>query len=483
MSTVYLKIYSYKKLKMENEFVDVLHLEDLATAECYETYKVTSGKYAGKHVDKLDENFEYHDFCGVPITLVEKNLITDFNPDDTTKINLENYIDKCKYEYYIVVKLGNDIHLKETDDERIIEEFKHFISPSVTVELLSKISSNPDKLVLGSDLVSKMLGNVDTLTSQDPNQYVSIKDYNISEKYNTLKRRIVGLDKELRMLLANISKNISLSYTKMEPSKIKELKSNILILGPRGTGKTFMIESIADLFGVPYTIEDSTRYTPAAYVGSSVEEILINLYNNAGEDHKLFEHGIVFLDEIDKICKRTDLKDYAIKEATQNGLLTIIRGTKLNIKMRKGFMEVPLTIDTSKLTFVLSGAFEEILGKDNITSEDLINYGMIPQLADRITLSIRTKNPTREDLKDALVSGEYSYLKLLEEYLKIYNIPLEVNEYFIDYIVNIAYTSNSGYRGLGKAITECINDILFDLYDGKLESVKLMKELKGDNHE
>lgn len=463
--------------------IDVLHLEDLALAEGEKQYKILSGKYDGKFVDRFGNDFEEHDFCGLPITLIEKNVLTDFNLEDTYKINLESYKSKYEYEYCIIDKIGNEVRLRETDDKKIIEAYGRSVYPSVAKELMSKIEGNPNSFSLPADLVSKMLGHEDSLTLQDSNKFISIKDYNISEKYSALRAKIIGLDNELRVLLANISKNISLSYTELEASKVKELKSNILILGPRGTGKTFMIESVAELFGVPFTIEDSTRYTPAAYAGSSVEDILINLYNNSGENKELFEHGIIFLDEIDKICKKCDSKEYAIKEATQNGLLTIMRGTKLNIKIRKGFTEVPLTVDTSKLTFVLSGAFEEIIDKDNITSDDLIQYGMIPQLADRITLSIRTKNPTRENLKEALVNGSFSYIKLLEEYLSIYNIPLEVNEEFIDNIVDIAYSSNSGYRGLSRMITECLNDSLFDLYDGKMESISLVRELKGDNNE
>lgn len=484
MEEVYIKIYSYKKVKIGEECLDVLHLEDIALSNKEWKYKIVSGKYQGKVVDLFDENYDSHDFCAIPVSLVEKNLMTDFNPEDTSKINLENYKKKSKYEYYKVEKVYDKPFLKETDDAKVIEAFKHFASPSLSSALDSLISTSPDRLVIPPDLVSQMLGREDSLTLQDPNSNNnSLKDWNISEKYNTLRKRIIGLDQELRILLANINKNISLSYTDMEPSKIKELKSNILILGPRGSGKTFMIENIADLFGVPYAIEDATRYTPSAYVGFSVEEILINLYRNSGENKKMFEHGIIFLDEFDKICKKMDPKDHAIKEATQDGLLTILRGTKVNLKVRKGPIEVPLMVDTSKLTFVLSGAFEEIIDSENITSKDLVKYGMIPQLADRITLTIRTKNPTRENLKEALVNGEYSYLKLLEEYLKIYNIPLLVNENFIDYIVSIASLSNSGYRGLTNAITKCLNDILFELYAGKLDEVKLMKELKGGIYE
>lgn len=480
MEETYIKIYSHKKVRVDESDHDVLYLDDLAPAvHENNVYKILVGKYEGKYIKELDKNFGSSDFCCRPITLVERHLLTDGNLENTEAINITNYKEKCKYEYYIVLKGGIRPVLKETDDKKIVEEFNRSLNPSAADELFSAINkSNGDSFVLNANLTSKLLNKENSLTMQDPNQYKTrISDFKISEKYEQLKKRIIGLDKELKILLANINKNISLSYTKLPSDKIKELKTGILILGPRGTGKTFMIESIADLFGVPSTIEDSTRYTPAAYKGSDIEDILMHLYTNSRERKEVFEHGIVFLDEIDKICKRTDQEDYALKEDTQNGLLTILRGTVIHKKVREGFSEQDITLDTSKLTFVLSGAFEEILDKENITKDDLIEYGMIPQLADRIHLFIKTKNPSKEELRLALVDGEYSYLKLFAEYLNLFGISLEVDDDFIDYIVEEAFSLGTGYRALSTALTEYLNDILFDLYDGKMDVVKLTRKV------
>lgn len=494
MSQSYIKIYSYKRIKVGDEFLDVFHLEDLEPAiEELGTYQILAGKYEGKLIRKLDSNFDEHDFCCKPITLVEKTLLTDGNLENTSAINIENYKLKSKYEYYIVLKdIDKKIYpsgfcLKETDDERIVKEFNRSLNPSVGDELLSLIGKSQDgSLALTPALINKMFGednNLPSVNQDKKDDSINIKDYKISEKLEQLKKKIIGLDDELKVLLSNINKNISLSHTNLPNDKIKELKTCTLILGPRGTGKTFMIESMADLFGVPSTIEDSTRYTPAGIKGADIEDILMNLYLNSGEKKEVFEHGIVFLDEIDKICRITGLEEYDLMKKTQEGLLTILRGTVIHKKVRNGFIEEPITLDTSKLTFVLAGAFEEIIDKENITKDDLIEYGMIPQLADRIHLFIKTKNPTKEELKRALVEGEFSYLKLFEEYLSLFNIPLKYDEDFIDYIVDEAYNSGKGYRALSTALTKHLNDILFDLYDGKLDVVKLSRKVGDGNNE
>lgn len=485
----YVKIYSHKKIKVGDDVLDVLHLEDLAYAiEKNNLFQIVSGKYQGKYVNKLSSDFEKHDFVCDPITLVEKKLMTSGQCNEE-EINLENYLKKSKYEYFIVFKTDeNSIYsgfcVRETNDENIIKTFNMALNPTVQKELENLIddcmNGKSNGFILDDNLFSKMLGQENSLTLQDENNYKGITEYNISEKYESLKKKIIGLDNELKVLLSNITKNISLSYSKLSSAKIKELKSNILIIGSRGTGKTLMIESIADLFKVPSTIEDATRYTPTAYQGENIEDILINLYYKSGEDKSVFEHGIVFIDEFDKICKKIGTKEDAIKEMTQNSLLTILRGTTIVKKIRNGLSEKKVELDTSKITFVLSGAFEEIIDKENITKEDLISYGVIPQLADRIVLTIKTKNPSKEDLRNALVHGEYSYLNLLGEYLNAYGVSLEIDEDFINYIVDEAFNLKSGYRGLSEVITKYLNNILFDIYDGKIGTIKLSRKRETD---
>ncbi len=475
----YIKIYEYKRVKVKDTIYDVLRLDDIASANKYESeseYDIESGKYKDRKVAILFTDEGKEDFYCLPLTTVEKNLMTDMNPDDKEKITYDNYLAKCpNAEYQVVEYLCGRPILKILTDDAIKEHFKYAASPSVNESLLNIIGDGTaQSFTIDPTTISKIVGKENALTLQDPNKNIrSLSEFDIGSKYTELKKKLVGLDEQLKILLANITKNISLSVSGMDKEKTKELKSSLLIHGPAGSGKTFMITSSAGLFNVPYVIEDATRYSPVAYKGSDIEDILLNLYRAAHEDKEAFEHGIIFIDEFDKICKYSTPEDYAVKQDTQNSLLTLMQGTVIHKTVRKGLSEVELELDTSNITFVLSGAFEGILNEENVDIDDLVDYGMIRQLAGRIKQVIRTTNPTKEQLKEALLNSEFSYLKLIEEYFSIYNIKLDVSPEFMDAIVEEAYNKKSGYRGLSAAITKCINDVLFDVYSSKQTVVKL----------
>ena len=163
--------------------------------------------------------------------------------------------------------------------------------------------------------------------------------------------------------------------------------------------------------------------TVSNFPSSICFNILVDLYLASGEDKEVFEHGIIFIDEFDKMCKnfniQSDENKYMmlpeifrertqgqhLKEMLQNEFLSIVQGTVINKKIRDGFIEKNVSLDTSKITFIFAGAFEEIIKRENISTNDLIEYGMIPQLAKRIHSLIKTKLPTKEDLRNALISS------------------------------------------------------------------------------
>lgn len=476
----YIKIFEYKKVSVGSTFHDVLRLDEIAFSskkpdEC--EYTIESGKYKGKKISKLFTGEDEQDFYCLPLTTVEINLVTDFNPDKKEKITLDNYLKKCpNNEYLEVIYNGDNPTLNIITDKKIIDGYKYAATPSVNKTLGDLIEGAKESGTLSIDAItaSKILGKSNELSLQDPKKHIkSLDEYDAMGKYLALKKRLVGLDDQLKVLIANLTKNISLSYSGMSNDKIRELKSNLLIYGPPGSGKTFMMASASNLFGVPFVIEDATRYTPAAYKGADIEDILVNLYNAAGKNKEAFEHGIIFIDEFDKICKYTNSEDSEIKQDTQNAFLTMMQGTVIHKKIGQGMGEQNLEFDTSNITFVLAGAFEGILNKGKIETDDLVAYGMIRQLADRIKETIMTTEPTKEELRTAILSSEYSYLSLLKEYFEIYGIDLEVTDEFIEKIVDEAYTRKSGYRGLSAAITRCINDVLFDIYSSKQTTVKL----------
>lgn len=472
---MYVHIYSYKKIKNKDQVIDVIHRENVAEArEHGDEYEILSGPYKGKFVPKLARDYQRHDFVATVVTQVETNLAKMKILDEES---LEESIARIESTNYYQVDFNNILGCLtkiEIFDEKIMELFEQGVSPSVTKELTSLLANRgaDGSFTIPANLSAKLLKHTDSLSTQDANTHrKSFQDYKVNEKYASLCRKIIGLDEEVKTLLTNITKNVTLSYSGLDPDKIQTLKSGIIIIGGSGTGKTFMIKNIAKEFDVPYTIEDATRYTPNAYQGEDIENILVNLYFQNDENKELFEHSIIFLDEFDKICKKGDPKDTELKKSVQNTLLTIMEGTTINKKVHIGASEKVISIDTSKMTFVLSGAFEELTGP--IDYNALIEYGMIPQLANRLNCPIITKEPTIEDLRTALTSSEYSYLELLREYLNIYNINLEVDDSFIDMIAHLAYQEKSGYRGIPKAINNFLNKELYSIYTGETHELKL----------
>ncbi len=481
---MYIHIYSYKKIKYKDQIIDIIHREEVANAIAnlanHDEYEILSGKYKGKYIPKLTKNFQNQDFVAMEVTEAEIKLA---EAKKQTHESLEESIAQIQATEYYQLKYNEELdHLSKREIfDLIIEQYAQAIAPSTAKELTSLIAgSGNDSFTIPASLTSKLLNKTNSLLTQDANTHrKSFQDYKVKEKYASLRRKIIGLDEELKSLLTNITKNITLSYSGLTPDKIQILKSGIIIIGGSGTGKSFMIKNVAKEFDVPYTIEDATRYTPNAYQGEDLENILVNLYFQNDENKELYEHSIIFLDEFDKICKKGDPKDNALRESVQNTLLTIMEGTVINKKVRIGLTEKVISIDTSKMTFVLSGAFEELTGP--IDYESLVKYGMIPQLANRLNCLIVTKEPTIEDLKTAITSSEYSYLELLREYLEIYGIDLAVESSFVDEIAALAYQEKSGYRGIPKAINQFLNEKLYPIYAGQTHELKLSADNSRGN--
>lgn len=204
----------------------------------------------------------------------------------------------------------------------------------------------------------------------------------------------------------------------------------------------------------------------------------MNFYRKYNEDKEKIQHGIVFLDEVDKMCivNEKDEKHHVTTTDVQESLLKLLDGTRVTKTIRKGLSEEHLSIDTSKMTFVLSGAFTKIFEAESEISEKiLIKYGMKSELAGRLRTKIVLNKPTKKDLKNALIHGKYSYLKLFNSYLEMLNIDYEVDS-FIDFIVDFAYEMNLGYNGLGIAISKYIDEYLFDLMSGDIQ--KLVYKIK-----
>ena len=274
-------------------------------------------------------------------------------------------------------------------------------------------------------------------------------------------------------------------------------KSNILLLGPTGSGKTLLAQTLAKVLNVPFAMADATTLTEAGYVGEDVENILLKLIQAADMDIEKAERGIIYIDEIDKISRKSEnpsiTRDVS-GEGVQQALLKIIEGTLASVPPqggRKHPHQEFLQIDTSNILFICGGAFEGIdniikdrVGKKSIgfgasieskkdvnrtetlkqmLPQDLLKFGMIPEFVGRLPIIATLEALTPEALKDILTKPKNSLVKQYTKLVELDGVELEFEDGAIDAIVQKAIERNTGARGLRSIIEGLMRDVMFDI--------------------
>lgn len=290
-------------------------------------------------------------------------------------------------------------------------------------------------------------------------------------------------------------------YKRMTDTTAKEdgvelEKSNVLLVGPTGSGKTLLAKTLARLLDVPYAIADATTVTEAGYVGEDVESILLGLLQNANYDVKRAERGIVYIDEIDKISKRTDnvsiTRDVS-GEGVQQALLKIIEGTVASIPPkggRKHPQEEYIKLNTSNILFICGGAFvgldeiikrrtdKKVLGFGavneeasndwkpetmNIEPEDLLKFGLIPEFIGRIPLVVQLQELTEDDLIHILTQPKNSMVKQYKKLLAMDAVELEFDEDALRSLAKMALKRKTGARGLRAILEHLMLDVMYEV--------------------
>lgn len=248
-------------------------------------------------------------------------------------------------------------------------------------------------------------------------------------------------------------------------------KSNILMLGPTGCGKTLIAKTVAKELQLPIAIADATSLTQAGYVGEDVENCILRLLQECNMNVELAERGVIFIDEIDKLSRKQESPSITRDvsgEGVQQALLKIIEGTVVNVPAGGGRKrpdgEGYIQVDTSNILFICSGAFEGLKMLSNqIEPVDLVKYGIMPELLGRLPIIATLHHLTQEDLKHILTQGKCAIIPEYQRLLSLSSINVEFTDEAIDEIAYYAMTKQIGARGLRSIVETVLSDLMFEL--------------------
>lgn len=370
----------------------------------------------------------------------------------------------------------------------------------------------------------EQFNNLDVNKTKDAQMELGITKVSPRDICGILDKTVISQKKPKRILATELYKHyLRIQNEDIYKSKGYEAqKTNILMTGASGTGKTLLVKTLAKAAGVPFIIADATSLTEAGYVGDDVESMLHKLISEADGDVGVAENGIIFIDEIDKIAKKGEnlsiTRDVS-GEGVQQALLKLIEGTKVNVPVdggRKNPTAPMIEIDTKNILFIVGGAFdgiEEIVKKRienksqgkimgfnsniesktktdvekireldeirlQINNDDLKIYGLIPELLGRLSTIVNLNVLTREDLVEILSESNCSIIKNYEILLEIEGKELEFTKGALEKIADRAIEYGVGARGLHSIVDEVMADTMFELPEIKETKIIVTDELE-----
>ncbi len=321
-----------------------------------------------------------------------------------------------------------------------------------------------------------------------------------------LDQYVIGQEMAKKIISVAVYNHYKRLMQKPDSEDIEIEKSNIILVGETGTGKTLLARTVAKMLHVPFTIVDATVLTEAGYVGEDIESLLTRLLQNADYDVKAAERGIVFIDEIDKIARKGDnpsiTRDVS-GEGVQQGLLKLLEGSIVNVPPqggRKHPEQKMIPVDTKNILFICGGAFEGIekkiahrlntqivgygasrtrerIDKDNllqyIAPQDLRSYGLIPEIIGRLPVLTHLNPLDKKALRDILTEPKNAIIKQYIKLFKMDNIELTFAEEVLEYIVDKAIEFRLGARGLRSICEAIMLDAMFEMPSVEAEELTI----------
>jgi ATP-dependent Clp protease ATP-binding subunit ClpX len=330
-----------------------------------------------------------------------------------------------------------------------------------------------------------------------------------------LDQYVIGQDLAKRVLSVAIYNHYKRIHQKLNEDTIEIDKSNILLIGNTGTGKTLLAKTVAKLLNVPFAIADATAFTQSGYVGEDIESVISRLLQNCNYDVESAQKGIVFIDEIDKIARKGENPSITRDvggEGVQQGLLKLLEGSEVLVPPQGGrkHPEQPMVkVNTKNILFICGGAFEDIeriiaqrvnnskVGfknnkeqKSNIQNEailrqvnalDVKKFGLIPELLGRLPVIVYLNSLDREALKNILIQPKNALTKQYQELFKYENIVLKFEDDAIEFIIDKAMDYELGARGLRSICEMIMTDIMYEAPNTKISKLNISREMAEKN--